>query len=294
MSMGLSALIAILSLNLTASLVTAGQVALALPITNATTTTPIAVTSPAHGIPLARVAHAVVSNVGGMPEATGSWVLTPVDANTLTLSCYSAQGIPVPSVGVGTYTSGGQIQIAFPDLQVLLGRQMLALASAVASPRVVFVPTDGKAWGFEPYGGEGPAPLQERGTPEQQSEKLQPQIATRYATFEVYVTGAAVPPMPNFGDLDATDMLARAVYAALFAGCGGRVACLHESWPSQKREAASMTQRGQQWLGIIQLQAPITYAELAFVPVGTSIVLTVEPVNAGTSDGTIITIPGST
>lgn len=288
--MGISAAIALLSINLTASLVGAGQVAYTLPVTGAQTATPVVLTSPAHGIPTARVAHGVVSGVGSMPETNGTWVLTPLDANTLALSTFDAQGNVTKVVGVGTYSGGGQIQIAFPDYQVLLGRQMLSLASAAASPRVVFVPTSGKAWGFEPYGGDGPAPLQERGTAEQQSATQQPQIATRYATFQVFVTGAANPPQPNFGDLDATDMLARAVYAALFAMSGGRVAVLSESWPSQGPNAGSMTQRGEQWVGLIQLQAPITYATQQFVPIGTSLVMTVIPVNGGSADATIITV----
>jgi hypothetical protein len=290
MSMGISAAIALLSLNLTASLVVAGQVAQTLPITNATTTSPVVITSTSHGIPPARVAHAVVSGVGSMPETNSTWVLTPVDANTLTLTTYDAQGNVVPCVGVNTYTGGGQAQIAFPDYQVLLGRQMLALASSAASPRIVFIPTTSKGWAFEAYGGEGPAPLRSRGTAEQQSATTQPQIATRYPTFEVHVTGAATPPQPNFGDLDATDMLARAVHAALFSMSGGRVSVLSESWPSQGPNAGSMTQRGEKWVGLVQIQAPVTYAALQFVPVGTSLVMTVEPLNPGSTDATIITV----
>ena len=293
---GFSTLVARLSLNLMLSLVGSGQVAQTLTITGATTTTPIAVTCTAHGIPLGRVAHGYVSGVGGMPETKGGWVLTPADANTLTLSGYTNQGAPAPSVGVNAYTSGGTVQLAFPDYQILLGRRWIASSTAVVSPRFVFVPTDGKKWDFEPYGGMGGAAPQQRGTGEQQAEKLNPQLATQFATFEVYVTGAANPPQPDFGDFDATELLVQALYQVLWDGVGGaRAKVLHESWPSQTGSAGSQTQRGQQWKGIVEFQMPVSEYPLSFVPPGTSLQLNIAPVNPGTTDTTTLTLyPGST
>ena len=67
-SMG--ALVALTSLNLTNVLVQDfGVVARTLTITAATATTPISVTSAAHGVPLGRVLHGIVSGVTGMTEA---------------------------------------------------------------------------------------------------------------------------------------------------------------------------------------------------------------------------------
>jgi hypothetical protein len=170
----------------------------------------------------------------------------------------------------------------------------VALSSAVASPRIVFVPTDGKAWGFEPYGGDmGPAELPTvRGSLEAQAAKLEPQLATEFATFEVYVTGAATPPSPDFGDFEAVQFLVGALYSVLFDSVGGlpRAKILHESWPSQTKEAGSQTQRGQQWCGILEMQLPIRKLPMSFVPNGTKITLTVEPVNPASTDPVVIVI----
>jgi hypothetical protein len=198
---------------------------------------------------------------------------------------------------VHTYLGGGQIQYAFPDRQILLGRRNVALSSAVASPRIVFVPTDGRAWGFEPYGGLGPAPPQQRGSLEQQSQRLQPALATEFTTFEVYVTGSAPDygasaPSPDFADFDATQAIVWALYAAFFDAVGGppRAKILHESWPSQKEDAASMLQRGQQWMGILELQQNVSKAPRQYVNIGTYVEMTVEPINAGSTDPELITI----
>ena len=289
----IGALVAILSLNLTASLVEAGQVARTIQIEGTTVTTPINLVCPAHGIPASRVAHAVVSGVTGTSEANGVWVLNYVDPDTLALTTYTAQGIPVQSVGTNAWTGGGIAEIAFPDLTILLGRRNLNLSTAVATPRIVFIPTDGARWSFEPYGGVGsPLPFTPtaRGSAEQQSQALQPQSYTSFPTFEVYVTGAANPPSPDFGDFDATQAIADALMAGAWNAMASRAIILHESWPSQDAESGTMTQRGQLWKGILQLQHPITDAPLSFVPQGVSLVETVMPVGSGSGDWTTITI----
>ncbi len=286
----IGALVALISLNLTTTLVGAGQIAGTLSITAATATTPIAVTSTAHGVPPGRVLHGVVSGVTGTVEANGTWQATPLDADTLALSTYSLQGEPVPSVGVHAYTGGGTISYALPEWSILLGRRYVALAGAVASPRIVFVPTSGRAWGLEPYGGMPTAVP----NVEQDAEELQPQLATSYPTFEVYVTGCASPPSPDFGDFDATQAIVDALYSTIVDLIGpARALVLRDGWPSQSATAGTQTQRGQQWSGTLQLQHPVTSAPLAFVPSGTSLVLTVEPRGGTGTDLVTINLPPS-
>lgn len=278
----IGALVAILSLNLTASLVQDyGQVAATLPIAGATATTPIAISSPGHNVPLGRVLHAIVSGVRGMTEANGLWVLTPVDQNTFTLSTFTAQGVSVQSIGTNAYTGGGVASLAFPDGSILLGRRNLATSTAVTTPRIVFVPTAGRAWDFESYGGVGaPATAPpNRGSLEAQAEKLSPQIATEFATFDVYVTGAANPPSPDFGDFDATQSVVHALYAVMWNACGPRAKVLRASWPSQSKDSGTVTQRGAQWCGIVELPQPVFPASARFVPPGTSFTFTIEPIN---------------
>jgi hypothetical protein len=291
----IASLVSVISLNLTLLLVQSYEVvAGTLPITGASVTTPINLTSPAHGFALGRVLHGVVTGVAGTVEANGLWVLTPVDANTLALSTFDAQGNAVSSVGVNAYLGGGQIQYAFPDGCILLGRRNVALATSVASPRIVFVPTDGKAWSLEPYGGASPnlqpasAPPV-RGSAQAQAMALQPQLATEYVTFEVYVSASGPnfdnPVSPDFYDFEATQAIVHALYAVLFDASGPpRAQILHESWPSQKKEAGSTTQRGQQWCGILEMQQPVTRPPLSFVPIGTYLQITVQPENPGATD----------
>lgn len=301
----IGALVAILSLNLTANLVGAGIVARTLPVTGATAGTPITVVSPGHNIPSARFAHGVVSGIGGVVGSTGTFQLNVVDEDTFTLWTYTAGGKPTPSTGTGTYTSGGQIRIALPDGCILLGRRNVQLATSVATPRYVFVPTDGKAWGFEPYGGQGAAPgpagpppgtRGQRGTAEQQAQRLNPQLETEFTTFEVYVTGAAPDEgnalSPDFGDFDATQKLVWALYEVMFDGsANARAKVLKEGWPSQSKTSGTMSQRGQMWAGIIEFQQAVTRIQsLDFVPVGTNIQFTVIPINGGSGDATVFTV----
>ena len=297
----IGALVAIISLNLTSVLITDyGVVAGTLPVTGATVTTPITVTSPAHGFAKGRTVHGIVSQVTGTSEANGLWALTVVDQDTFSLSTFSAQGLPEDSVGVHSYTGGGQIQYAFPDGQILLGRRNMQLSTSVATPRIVFIPTDGKAWNLEPYGGAAPSIVPAlkppvRGSLEQQSMTLGPQLATEFTTFEVHVSGSGPnydnPLSPDFYDFDATQAIVFAMYSVIFDAVGAaRGKVLHESWPSQKIDAGSQTQRGQHWMGVIEFEQPVQRIPKSFVPIGTYIEMTVEPLNPGSGDATEIII----
>jgi len=252
----------------------------------------------------ARVLHAIVDEVTGTVEANGLWALSVVDADTFALSTFTPQGLPVQSVGVHAYTGGGRIRYAFPDGQILLGRRNVALATAATSPRIVFVPTDGKAWSLEPYGGAGPdlqpaASPPVRGSLQQQAMKLGPQLATQFSTFEVYVTGSGPnygnALSPDFYDFDATQAIVFALYEVMFDASGGaRAKVLHESWPSQKADAGTQTQRGQQWMGVVEFQQPVRKVPATFAPIGTKIVMTVEPASPLVPDDqTVITIEQS-
>lgn len=298
--MSIGAFVARISLNLTLALLAADVVYRSIAISNVAAASPIVVTSAAHGVPLGARVHGVVDGVVGVDEANGLWVLTPLDADTFALSTYDAQGLPVTSSGTGAYVSGGTIWWSFPDGQILLGARHKNTATMVASPRILFVPTTGQRWDFEPYVGAAPsiAPAEAPpvcGSAEQQSMSLAPQIATEHLTFEVFVNGTG----PNFGDalspdfedFDATQRLAHMLYSELWDACAGRAKVLREDWPSQKSTQATMTQRGQQWSGIIEVQMPVTRAPLRFVPIGTVAQITVQPVNPGSTDPVVIVVP---
>jgi hypothetical protein len=297
----LSRLITLLSLNTTLSLVQDySVVAGTLAITAAAVTTPITVTVAGHGVPLGNELHAVVTGVTGMVEANGLWILTPVDANTFSLSTLDAQGNVVDSAGSHTYTGGGTISYAFPipDGRIMLGRRNYNKNMAGVSPRIVMVPTDGRKWDFDPYGGAGNIATlpPSQGNAETQAQKLEPQIATHYPTFEVYVSATgillgAAEPDPDALDFDAVESLCDILTGVLFDSFGARWRVLHESWPSQKSAAGAASQRGQQKCIILELQQPVTKLPGSFAPIGVTATFTVEPTNPATGDATIIVVP---
>ncbi len=291
-------LVALLSLNLTLMLVQNGQVAGTLPITGATATTPIHVQSVGHGVPTGRDVHAVVTGVTGATEANGLWVLTVVDADTFALSTYRADGFPIPSVGINPYVSGGIIQYAFPDYRILLGRRWIAAATSVASPRVVMVPTFEAAWTFDPLGGIG-APAESppvQGPQEVQNATLSPQEETEPTTFEVYVTGCANPPSPDFGDFDATQAIVWALRTVMTQATGiSRCRVLRASWPSQlpanhPLATGFQSQRGQQWMGVVEFAQPVSTNPFRYVPNGTTITYDITTVPGGSSDDVVIVV----
>lgn len=292
-------LVAILSLNTVAQLAADGVVFSTLTITNVSTATPMVVTvAEPPPTPIgSRVFHGVVSGVSGTTEANGTWALTPVTGTTtqFTLSTFDAQGNVVQPGSAHAYAGGGIVQIPLPDGTFLLGRRHHNAGAYVACPRFVFVPTKGKPWYLDGYGGEGqPGSLPPtRGGSETQFQKLQRNIGTRYATFEVYVSGVASPPDPDGGDFDAVLYLTGVLYGVLFdtvTPYGGHI--LAEYWPSQLPNAAALEQYGQQWMGVIEFPLPLMDHALQFVPVGTVLQETVQPVNPLVPDDqTVIDIP---
>ena len=294
----IGSLVALISLNMTVALYNAGQTAGQFALTGATATTPVVITVPNHGVPLGRYVDGVLNDLPSMPEINGAvWRATPLDSNTFALATYTAAGVYTPSAGVNAYGGGGYLTYTFPDWGILLGRRNVALSTAVASPRIVMVPSTARAVGFEPYVAQGQA-YQQRGTTEQALMKQLAQAGTDFTTFEVYFTASANPPSPDFGDFDAAQVLAWTFYNMVWDLVGDAIDIKSAHWTSQlpanhPLATGTQTQRGQQLLWIAEFQQPITVAPLSFVPRGTSLVESVYPVNAGSGDTTTITIPNS-
>jgi hypothetical protein len=196
-------------------------------------------------------------------------------------------------VGVNAYVSGGTISYCFPDYQILLGRQMLNLATSVASPRIAMIPTYEPEWTFDPLGGVGAAVTfpADQGPIEVQNATLSPQEETQPLTFEVHVTGCANPPSPSFGDFDACQALLWAFRTVCLQATGApRCRVRRGSWPSQLPDAAASLQRGQKWVGIIEFAQPVSTTPLQYVPAGTSLTYTVSTVSGGSSDDVSFTV----
>ena len=183
--------------------------------------------------------------------------------------------------------------ITLTDGAILCSRKHVFEQSS--PPRIVFIPTvDRSLWDFFPYGGQGPAPLQSRGTGEQQVQTLQPLQGTKYITFEVHITGGVNPPDPDHEDFSAVELLEDVLFIQLFDMLTPPVFKITgHMWPSQTLDAGSMSQRGQKSVLLLQIARPIARIPAAeFVPIGTSIVFTVEP-EGSPADATTIDIPGS-
>ena len=90
----------------------------------------------------------------------------------------------------------------------------------------------------------------------------------------------------------ATQKIVFALYEVMFdAVSQARVRVVRERWISQMQSSGTMTQRGQQWCGIVEFQQPvIRLAALSFVPVGTNVQVTVIPANGGSGDATVFTV----
>jgi hypothetical protein len=293
----IGALISLISLDVTKKLVAAGVVFSTLSVVGASNVTPIVLTTSAPHR-LVRPSHGVVAGVAGNANANGTWVLTPTGASTLRLSSYDAQGIPYAPSGSGSYTSGGTVKIAFPDGSILLGRRNMALATAVVSPRIVFVPVGSPVWELDPYGGVPmPATLpraRSSETAEQQAMMLQPQLITERSRFEVHVTGCSNPPDPDFGDFDATQSLYHMLYASMYKLISpARAKVLVGKWTSQGEDTQTtlLDSRGQKWVGVVEISQPVTESPLSFVPMSTVAEIIVSLPSAASADQTIIVVP---
>lgn len=291
----IGSLVALLSLETTKRLIDAGMVAMTLTVVDATNTTPIVLeTSSAHGF--VRPAHGVVSGVGGNTAANGLWVMTPTDGTHLALSSFTSQGAPTTSTGSGSFSTGGTIQVAFPDGSILLGRRNVAMQTATATPRIVFVPIGSPEWVIDPFGGVIPASTIPRRlaseTDEQKFVKLERQLNTERQRFEVHVTGCASPPSPDFGDFDVTQGIYQTLYAVMFdLITPPRAKVLSGKWVSQDASIQTLDVRGQKWMGVVEISQYVTDQPLAFLPASTDGTIVVNFDGGASGDQTVIVVP---
>lgn len=291
----IGALIALISLDVCASLIDGGIVYATLAIVGATNTTPIVVTTAAPHKFGNRKVHAVISGVVGNTATNGVWELTPTGTSTFTLGTFNEQGTPVLSVGSGDYVSGGTVRTALPDGRILLGLKYRATNGAC--PRIVFVPTEAPAFDLQPYGGiippqtSKPRTLSQQ-TPEMHTMRLERQIVTEHHIFDVWTWAAMNPPDPDFGDFDVTQALRNQVIVSLDKLVTGRFQIHGGRWTSQEGDATQSDVRGQAYEMRIEIQQPVTDKPLRFVPNGLSGTITVAPNDAGPDDTiTILTPP---
>lgn len=290
-------LIALLSLDVAERLIAQGLIAATLTIVAASNTAPVVIETQApHGY--VRPVDGIVSGVAGNDGANGSWRCTPTDATHLSLSRYDQEGTVVDSVGTGGYVSGGTLVTAFPDGTILLGRRNIAMHTAVATPRIVFVPTDSPAWDVEPYGGIINAPGAPHRlstmTAEQRTMLQSRQLSTEKQRFEMHVTGCASPADPDFGDFDVTQNVVHTLYASMFDLLTPKCfRVLSGRWASQEPAVQQLDVRGQRWVGVVEIMLPVIDPPLQFVPAGVVGEIDVALQNAASGDTVVIELPGA-
>lgn len=289
----IGALVALISLDVTLKLVSAGVIATTMGVVAATNATPIVLeTAVPHGVLAANPIHGVVTGVGGNTSANGVWELTALDETHLTLTTYSPAGARANSVGNGSYTGGGTVQVALPDGRVLLGRKHVQRGGA--PPRITFVPYGAGGWAFAAYGGVIPDAARPTSlaaeTTEQQRMLLQRQIATEKQRFEVHAWGCAVPPDPDFGDYDVTQALYHQVIQSVFSLCTG-MDILQGKWQSSDPKIAQWDKRGQEYVLIVEIDQPVLDAALLFVPASTGGEIAVNFTGGSSGDASIIEVP---
>lgn len=291
----LGALIALISLDVTASMIAAGQVSQTWVIADVSATTPIVVTTTApHLVAPGVKMHAVIAGVTGVTAANGVWELAFVDETSFSLSTYAPNGAPVASIGTGSYAGGGTISTVLDQGRILLGRKFWPTQGA--PPRIVFVPSAAPTFDLVPLGGAMMPlatlpPTIAQMTTEQIAMTEQPPILTDHSRWEVYCWGAATPADPDFADFDVTRALRDQVIASgvrlisqpFFRVIGG-------VWESQREgeRQAAWDSLGQMYKMLVEIIQPVVDNPFAFVPFGTHATLTVQPANPGPDDPIVI------
>lgn len=259
---GIKALVQLISLDTTTRLVASGRVARALTITGATNASPIIVgTSVAHGFGDAgKVAHVVVSSVGGNAAANGTWVAVVVSDISLALYELGPTGALTASTGDGEYTSGGTLSIAWTDGRVLLGREHVMEQSA--PPRAVFIPVSSPFSAKSVYNASRVV-----GAPsaEQTRQIQQRSIRTETVSFEVHVWGQAVPADPE-DDFDATQALYHAIIQSTHELSAGTYDLRDGTWADQIEQATQIVKAGHEFVFGLSLGTPILGTLLPLAP----------------------------
>lgn len=267
--MSLVALVALLSLDVTTTLVSGGYGLAALSIVGATNATPIVVTtSAAHNV--AVKAHVVISGVLGNTAANNldtdgvtnnAWHAVPVDATRLALYSVSrTTGAITPSVGSGAYTSGGTLRAALTDGRILLGREHVYEQSA--PPRIVMIPVGGM-WG--PKSVANPSNVNGYPSAEVLRQNQQRSIRTENVNFECHVWGAASTPDPE-NDFDATQVLYHQLVRSAHTRCAGVFDLSNGQWADQGAQATQITKSGHEFVFAMSLATPVLGKLLPLAP----------------------------
>jgi hypothetical protein len=252
-------------------------------VLGASNTTPIVITVVAGSLGAidyrtGRVFHVVIADVGGNTaankldttnERNEAWVAIVTsaegDAQT-TLALYdlsNSTGSLVPSVGNGTYTSGGTVSKALLDGMIMLGREHIA--EQTFAPRIVFVPLRVTYEARDVRSSFTAAAFDEE---ELDRERTERSVATKIWWYEVHVWGIAAPGTSqiskrSFGVVESMhDQIIRSAHAR----CKGVYELGSGTWLDQVEDAPQRVKGGHELVFQLGLSAPIRDEALELSP----------------------------
>jgi hypothetical protein len=266
---GITALVTLLSLDITQALVNVAEMPYAsFELSNATNTSPIVVTTTEpHGFNVGQSIHCVIAEVEGNEAANGTWIGTATGATTIALYSMDPYGQIQNSTGDGAYTSGGTLETAFVDGCAVVGQQHVA--EVITAPRLIFVPmgstfsrfSTARQGGGRTIGG-GPY------TNEAKNQLLGRMLWNDKQNFMVYASGVNDPANPDT-DFDIAQLIYQQVIRSAFYLTGGDIELTSGEWVDQLATATQLDKFGHQYRFKLTIGTPIPDYSLLFVPSGT-------------------------
>lgn len=286
-----------LSLDVTAGLVASGlrapwtaganvgdSAVYTLPVTGASNTSPIVITTTAKlggqgEVRTGRVYHVVVADVGGNTAANKvnsetlrneAWIAIVTSAEgaaTTTLALYDLDvntGELVASVGNGAYTSGGTISKAFLDGQILIGQEYIGETSA--APRIVMVP---KRCTYEARAEASSWTQAARTEGEPDREELGPAIRTEWVWYETHVWGQRGATVAIPATVRAFGMVQRMTHEIIRAAqtrCSGVFELGQGVFLDQIEGAPQRLKFGHEYVFDLGLAVPVRREPVEFAP----------------------------
>lgn len=281
--------------------VNAGDAAVyTLPVTGASNTSPIVITTTARlggnsELRTGRVFHVVVAGVLGNTAANKldaqtlrneAWIAIVTSAEgaaTTTLALYDldvSTGELVASTGNGAYTSGGTISKAYLDGQILIGQEYIGETSG--APRVVMVP---KRCTYEPRSEASSWTVAAIADGEPDREELAPAIRTEWIWYETHVWGKGADTTASPASVQSFGVVQRMTHQLIRSAqnrCSGVFDLGNGVFLDQVEGAPQRLKYGHEYVFDIGLAVPVQRDAVEFAPEGTDMTATIQmQINGG-------------
>lgn len=176
-----------------------------------------------------------------------------------------------PGAPNGFYVSGGTVVTGpLPDGHILLGQQHIA--ENASPPRVVAI------WRRSEWPGKGVySPSTASPPPDLQTQKLARSLWTELYVIEFHVWGQQVPPDPEGGDKDVTQLLYQQLIRSIDQMARGTWDLLPGRFTKEQPGATNLMAAGEEFVFTMKIGSPIPEVDLEPVPTGTALGITFSP-----------------